>query len=419
MAMARYVLLLTVALMIFSIGAANSMAVSCLDTITTPTVLTEDLHCLSNGPLINGGSLDCQGHTITGKAINAGVVMTGTGSKITDCTISSFATGLSVRESQDARIERVTLKSNTLGLNAYKDKNTKVVTPLIVERNTLGANLYQSSISVQEITFTSNLRRGTTYVSMSKPRQTTNTDQTPEIQSLPPETLVVQAPFGGAEQATFAGVATESAINGANSVSMVKTVTLTPEETTYFLTIWPKKTLARLEIIEVLPKSIAPDSSVIRSSQPSYKVLNEDLVIAFEMGSVEAGKPYNISYTIDHRIARDLAVGPFTIVSIVETISPENAELAGILSIVLAGILAFYQYLRYKAKLDSNVGLFTAIYILALGSTIAVGWIQKTIVLDPAATAYILLGGLCAGIIAVGALAVRLGIRPSRPKPRH
>ncbi|MEK6960024.1 MAG: right-handed parallel beta-helix repeat-containing protein [Nanoarchaeota archaeon] len=394
-----------IALLLSLVLLHSAAAITCGDALANPTTLTADLTCQGDGLTINGAKLDCAGHTIKGTGLGAGITANGLRPELSNCAITGFDTGLILNNTKEAWIAITTISNNNIGIAASHDTATTIVTTKI-ESNSIGAYLDYSSIDTQSATFSRNINDvmispaqiGKTPPTTATPRPL-NTPQRPTPEQAEIVRVMLKEPTQ--EILNFARTTPWQATAGLHAVAAGKKATLFKDRTQIDITIRAQKDTKDLKVIEYIPKEIAPSSKTIISSAPKFEVVDEDLTILFRLGDVKAGTEKNITYTIDHRLARDLAVGPFTVISIVEEISPELEGLVALMSVLFAGILAHYQYLRSKSGKSSNVALYTAMYIIALACTTILGYIQATLELPPKPTAYTLAAILLGAIGAI------------------
>ena len=118
---------------LLTLPAGNALAshVRCGDVITTDMRLDRDLSgCPGDGIVIGAGdiTLDLGGHTIHGSGSGTGIDDSAghDGVRITNGTVSSFASGVVLIDADDSRISRLTVTNTTLGgisLVAGSDRN--------------------------------------------------------------------------------------------------------------------------------------------------------------------------------------------------------------------------------------------------------------------------------------------------------
>jgi len=392
----------SISLLLSLILLHSALAITCGDIITSPTTLTTDLTCQGDGLTLNSATLDCQGHSIQGIGIGAGITAKGNKTTISQCEITLFDTGLILDKTREAEITQSTISKNNIGIAASQDKLTKL-TAAKIDSNSIGTYLDYSSLDTESAIFSNNINDVLISPAQIGKTQPTTTSTRPPTTPTPPSAeqaeivrIMLQEPTQ--EALTFAKTTQWQAIAGLHAVAAGKKATIYQDRTQIDITIRPQIDARDLKVIEYIPKNIAPSSKTITSSNPSFEVIDEDLTILFRLGDVNAGAEKNITYTIDHKLARDLAVGPFTIISIVEEISPELEGLVALMSVLFAGMLASYQYLRSKAGKKSNAALYTAMYIIALACTTILGYVQVTFELPPKPTAYALAAVLLGSI---------------------
>lgn len=405
--------ILALALSAILIHAA--IAADCGPKIIAAETLARNLECQGEGLQIDGGSLDCQGYTIQGIGLGIGIRMSGKNASIKRCVITGFQTGLLLNATQEALIDTIVLDSNIIGLFGHKDTKTNTQNTL-TKSNAIGAYLDGSSIDPSKITSKENAND-----LMISPTQI-GKKETPakalQISQLkvPVETVRAQIKPATPEMLSYAKAKAWQAEAGLSQVAASKTITIRSESTQVQIRVRPAKDVKDLKVTEFIPKTIAKNSMAITSSIPRFEVVDEDLTILFRLGDVKAGTEKNITYTIDHKIAKDMAVGPFTIITILEEISPGMANMASILSVLFAGMLAYHQYMRHKARKPSMIGVYTALYITALACATLLGHIQTTLELPPTQTAYLLIAAL---IAAIGVTAWRIiALTSESKKPR-
>lgn len=406
----RLYLLWTISVLILTI-TPPSFAISCGSTIKgSTTVLTFNILCPQNGFLLEGAAtLDCQGHSITGSGTGIGIQLTSSYNHLSNCRISGFDTGILVNNTYKAALESVTLSQNTIGLYAIEDSQTSV-NKVLISSHAIGSYLQGSSIQPLTLTFEHNNQNSVvttpyyhtmnqlqTEYAIPPPKPTLRLPSQQEfISSL--DTINIPLTEPSAELLNQAGVSGWMSSASQQSVAASKHAILLPDSTIITISVQALHDIFDLSIVEYIPKEIALDSSTIIQSDPPFTVRHEDLVIEFQLGSLTTGEQRNITYTIDHRLAPQLIYSPFTILSVVERITPKLFNLASMLSIIFASLLAVYQYLRYKTQQPPLIGLYTAGYILSLTIITALGWIQTRLILSPAPTAYTIIGLLLFGM---------------------
>lgn len=389
-----------------------NLAISCGSTLKgSNTVLTFNILCPQNGFLLEGAAtLDCQGHTITGSGIGVGIHLTSNNNHISNCKISGFDTGIVLNTTHNTVLESITLSHNTLGLYAMEDSQTSIHNVLI-SNHAIG--LYLQGSSLQPLSFILNQNNQDSLIFSYYPTQRAQpyleltSTSPPHVSSLHPssrtlsslDTIPIEILEPPADLLVHAKVPLWMSKAGQQSVNALKQVTFFPDKTRVTVSILALHDIYGLSIIEYIPKDIALDSSTITSSDPPFIIRQEDLVIEFPLGNVQGGEYRNVTYTIDHRLAPHLVYSPFTIISVVERITPELASITSILSILFASILAFYQYLRYKTQQPPLLGFYVTGYILSLTIITGLGWIQTKLILSPTPTATTLIGLLLLGII--------------------
>jgi parallel beta-helix repeat protein len=102
--------------------------VSCGDTITSDTVLTNDLlNCPVNGIVIgaNDITLDCRGHTITGTDVYTGILAVSRQNiTIKNCTVQNFTRGIRFDSTTQSQLVKNTAYDNLEGFSLEASNNT-------------------------------------------------------------------------------------------------------------------------------------------------------------------------------------------------------------------------------------------------------------------------------------------------------
>lgn len=147
----------------------NAGALSCGETITDDTTMTADIVCNDTAVRIgkNSITLDCAGHTISGKKAGSGIYITDVDdATIKNCVVTKFRYGIVLSGSNNNALISNTISGNNIGilldesnngntitgnkLSENKDgiyideSNNNVLTHNIVNRNTRGIRLYNS-----------------------------------------------------------------------------------------------------------------------------------------------------------------------------------------------------------------------------------------------------------------------------------
>lgn len=143
--------------------------IACGDTITTSTILTEDLVCTSGDGLIIGAQgivLDLGGHSIDGGGVSAAGVRIDNDHDVTvrNGSITGFSAGVEVQQSQRAHVHSLDITPVTRGINIggggahLIEKNiiagaggdgirVAVSTGNVIAKNTLTGNVWGISIA--------------------------------------------------------------------------------------------------------------------------------------------------------------------------------------------------------------------------------------------------------------------------------
>jgi hypothetical protein len=101
------------------------MAVECGDTITRSARLERDLVCADDDPalVIQGGSLDLNGFTVTCDRTVVGVLLEGKGARLGDGAVTGCELGVWAAGSGDHRIDRLTVSASNQGIFIESDGN--------------------------------------------------------------------------------------------------------------------------------------------------------------------------------------------------------------------------------------------------------------------------------------------------------
>ncbi|MFK7915776.1 MAG: nitrous oxide reductase family maturation protein NosD [Pseudomonadales bacterium] len=123
-----------VAILAGVIASPVALGLSCGETLTRDTTLTEDLtDCPDTGLLVTGGTgmvIDLNGHTISGAKGNnsAGVmIVESKGVKVIGGTITGFSSGVAVNDSRYVTVENLDLDNLGEGVYLLKARSSKVI----------------------------------------------------------------------------------------------------------------------------------------------------------------------------------------------------------------------------------------------------------------------------------------------------
>src|SRR3954470_16130767 len=118
-------------------GSHRFLDVACGDVITADVALVRNLNCVGDGLTVtNGALLDLHGQRVRGNGTGRGITILGTGTVLTNGTVTGFDTGV-YSEASNGRIEDLVVKNNVhvgIKLDGFRGGSD------IVQRNRVDGN---------------------------------------------------------------------------------------------------------------------------------------------------------------------------------------------------------------------------------------------------------------------------------------
>ena len=163
-----------------------------------------------------------------------------------------------------------------------------------------------------------------------------------------------------------------------------KTVTISPNRTTYELELTAKKDLSKMEITEEIPYEVAQTSAEVSSDTP-FTVVKEGEeqkgpVLRFIFTDLKVGDKRVVRYQISKEVLSEFALKPTTFILLEEAINPGSLWAIRVLFSVFLILLGTWIYLLKRLHAHRHYGLYLIVFATLVVLFVAVNLTVEIVV---------------------------------------
>jgi len=360
-------------------------ALSCGAQITENTVLDQDLSCDGTALIINASqiTLDCQGHIIGGRGLGNGIEVVVSNTIVRDCKVEGFENAVVVQGAQGVSIQGSVLSASLMGASLFESQSATLTDNIIANNSFYGVYAKDSPGSVwTQNEFSGN--REDAYELMTPVEETPVIKPEPQESPgpRPPRTPQVQPP--APKEPVTTPIALRLSQEQREKLDTQKTVTISPNRTTYELELTAKKDLSKMEITEEIPYEVAQTSAEVSSDTP-FTVVKEGEeqkgpVLRFIFTDLKVGDKRVVRYQISKEVLSEFALKPTTFILLEEAINPGSLWAIRVLFSVFLILLGTWIYLLKRLHAHRHYGLYLIVFATLVVLFVAVNLTVEIVV---------------------------------------